>query len=332
MGIKKEKGVGLVTVVVLTMILAILGTSFLSVSLYQTRQASNQEKGTEAHYLARAGAEAMLEAWQKAPSTDKPSGTFDTVYLNDSGRFVGAEPSSYKGKFDVTITTEGTSTVIKSTGTVRNMQKVVNVTINEITSEIPGPTPDYIDGRLTGFYDYTSGQINNPGEYPSSISNKGTVKNEAKNAKGLKIANKNKGSAKLTFERMLFTSPIQVVHQSIILQSNVIVFSAPIDFKSNGNLKGDITLQVYGALNGVTPIVRTKNGVTGNWGVVVIDGVGYFYKDIAGGIVIKSQSDITAHCAAGNMDIITDPDELNRYIGGVVPTMLKVTSYSILWS
>jgi len=236
-----------------------------------------------------------------------------------------ANPADLKGKFDVTITLNGTSNVIHATGTVGNVQKDVTVTINSISSVIPGPVPSYIDGSTTGFYDFTSGQINS-GIFPSSGSNRGTVKDEAKGGKSLKIPNKNRPPATQIFERMLFTSPIQTIHNSIILVSNVIVFTEPVDFSLNSNSKGALILQVYGSLNGADPIIRT--GVTGNWGVVIFSGVGYYYKDIVGGVVLRSASDIASNVSSGYLELITDQSILNGYLSGVVPTSLTVTSFS----
>jgi len=325
---KRNKGMALIVVLMVMLVLSILGVSFLSISTFQTNQAIREDKGLQAHYLARAGAEAALAAWQNAPSTAKPTGTFDPVYLSSSDAFVNTLPADLKGKFDVTITLNGTSNVIHATGTVGNVQKDVNVTINTISSVIPGPVPSYIDGSTTGFYDYTSRQINSGIFPPSSFSNRGTVKDEAKGGKGLKIPNKNRPSATQIFEKMLFTSAIQTIHNSIILKSNVIVFIEPVDFSLNTNSKGALILQVYGNLNGAVPILRS--GVA--WGVVIFSGVGYYYKDIVGGVVLRSASDIASNVSLGNLELITDQSILNGYLSGVVPTSLTVTSYSILWS
>ena len=335
-----NKGIALVIVMMIMLVMSLIGGAFVSVSAYQHKQAINEDKGLKAHYLARAGAEAALQAWQDAPSTSKPVGAFDPVYLNASNGF-DAQATNSKGNFVVTITNPTSlSTFIRSVGTVGDKQETVSVTINTVIDLIPGPTPTYVDGRLTGFYDYTSGQLNH-GEFPHDfnhdMSTKGTVKNEALHAKGLKIPNKNSDSAKLTFERMLFSSTFQVIHNSVILKSNIIVFTDPIDFSANSNSEGDLTLEAYGSGGDypeITPVTATINYDTwsGDWGVLIIDGVGYYYKDIHDGVQIKSEADITTHINNHNMYPILDPDELNMYLSEVVPTTLSVTSYSILWS
>jgi type II secretory pathway pseudopilin PulG len=320
----RRKGMTLIVVMMIMIILSILGASFLSLSAYQSNQAIRENKGLQAHYIARAGAEAALKAWQNAPSTAKPSGAFDKVYLSSSNVFSDTPATNSKGEFFVTITANGTSTVIKSVGTVGTIKKAVNVTVNTIVSVIPGPTPSYVDGDKTGFYTDVNGQIN-PGKWPST-NGKGTVKNEAKNGKGLKLVNKNAGTSTLTYEKMVFSSPIQVMHNSIILVANVIAFTQPVDFSLNGNSKGNLTLKVYGSQNGVTAITRADGF---NWGIVSFNGKGYYYKD---GVIIKSENDIAQYVSLGQMELITDPSVINGHLAGVIPTSLTVTSYSILWS
>lgn len=330
MKVIRKKGMTLVVVMMVMVVLSILGASFVALSTYQNKEAIREDRGLQAHYIARAGAESALKAWQNAPSSAKPSGAFDTVYLSSSNVFSNTSTTDAKGKFDVTITPNGTSTVISSVGTVGTIRKTVNVTVNTIVSVIPGPTPSYVDGDRTGFYTDVNGQIN-PGVW--SYTGTGTVKNEAKNGKGLKLVNKNAGPATLKYEKMLFSSPIQVMHNSIILVANVIAFTQPVDFSLNGNSKGDLTLKVYGSENGATPI--TRSGI--NWGVVSFNGKGYYYKD---GVVIKSDNEsnssipysIAYYVSIGKMELITDPNVINGYLGGVIPTSLTVTSYSILWS
>ena len=321
---KNKKGIALAVVMMVVLVLTLIGGTMVSVSAYQYKQSINEDKAMQAHFLARAGAAAALEAWQNSPSTNKPLGTYNPVYLNTGNGF-DSTAAGAKGRFDVTVTNpNATTAVISSVGTVGQVQRSVKVTINTVTAQVPKPEPSYTTD--TGFYDYTSGQINEGIFPPSAQSNRGVVKNEAKNAKGLKIPNKNSGSATLVFEKMLFSSGVQVVHNSIILQGNIIVFTKPIDWSANTNSKGDITLKVYGSLNGATPIPKT---VVGTWGVVVFEGVGYYYKN---NVVLRNNADIAIQVGLGNMEEITDQSILDGFLDGIVPTMLTVTSYSILWS
>jgi|GEM_PF-1982661 len=336
--INNKKGIALVVVMMIMLVMSLIGGAFISVSAYQNKQAINEDRVLKAHYLARAGAEAALEAWQNAPADSKPVGDFDPVYLNASNGFDDQAANS-KGMFEVTITNPTTlSTFIESVGTVGNIQESVNITINTVIDLIPGPTPNYVKGEDTGFYQYSSGQLY-IGEFPDDehpTGNKGTVKNEAQKGKGLKLPHKNSES-KLTFERMLFSSTFQILYGPVVLESNIIVFTDPIDYKLNGNDNGSLTLEAYGSGGSypiITPWTATIEGDawSGYWGVLIINGVGYYYKDINDGVRIESEADIVTHISNHNMYPILDPDELNLYLSEVVPTTLSVTSYSILWS
>lgn len=324
--IKNEKGMALAVVMMAMLVMFLIGASFISVSAYQNTQASNQDKGMQAHYLAQGGAEAALEAWLNAPNDTKPSGTLDTVYLNSSNEFKNVNSNS-KGKFDVSITNNSTTTLISSVGTVGEIQKKVSVTINTIQSVIPAPNPNYISG--VGFYDYTSGQINalkgsNFEWPPTGQSTTGIVKNEAKKGKGLKIPNKNTGTVQQTFEKMLFSSPVQVLHNKIILKANVLVFMDDVDYSSNNDSKGALVLKVY---SGITP-----SPASGNWGIAIFNGAGYYFKDITEGVILRNQGDVATRIAEGSMVLITDPNVLKPFLDEVLGNPLTVTSYSILWS
>jgi hypothetical protein len=335
MVLKNNKGITMAIVIMVMLVLFLIGTAFVSVSAYQTTQAVNQDRGMQAHYIARAGAEAALETWLDAPTGLKPSGTLDPVYLNSANQFTNVNSGS-KGHFDITINQDAVDpdkTIIASVGKVGNIEKTVTVTINTIQSVIPAPDPSYISGE--GFYDFTSGQINavKGDDFvwpPSGVETKGIVKNEAKLGKGLKIPNQNTGTAKQVFEKMLFSSTVQVLHNSIILKSNVIVFMDDVDYSNNKDSKGALVLEVYSPSEGGTG--RSITGHTGNWGVVIFNGVGYYFKDIIGGVVLRSQADIAARIADGTMVLITDPNELKLFLDEIVGEPLTVTSYSILWS
>ncbi len=329
MVLKNNKGITMAIVIMAMLVLFLIGTAFISVSAYQTTQAVNQDKGMNAHYLARAGAEAALEAWMDAPNGHKPSGNLDPVYLNSTNEFTDTNSGS-KGHFSVTINQDlldPNKTTITSVGTVGNMQKQVTVTINTIQSMIPAPDPAYISGE--GFYDYNSGQINavKGADFkwpPPGHTTTGVVKNEAKKGKGLKIPNKNTGSATQEFEKMLFTSTLQVLHNRVILISKVIVFMDDVDYSSNHNSKGTLELLVYSSgVDGPVPDPSVR------WGVVVFNGAGYYFRD---GVVLKQQSDIEYWVDQDYLVPITDPSRLALFLSEVMGEPLTVTSYSILWS
>lgn len=332
MVLRNNKGITMAIVIMVMLVLFLIGTAFISVSAYQNTQAANQDKGMHAHYIARAGAEAALEAWLDAPSSLKPSGTLDPVYLSSANEFTN-DNTGNKGYFEVSISQDASDpdkTLITSVGTVGTIQKRVTVTINTIQSVVPAPDPAYVSGE--GFYDYNSGQINAVKDAdfkwpPPGHSTTGIVKNEAKNGKGLKIPSKNTGTATQVYEKMLFSSTLQVLHNSVILKSNVIVFMDDIDFSNNKDSKGALVLQVYSP--SVAGTGRTITDHEGNWGVVIFNGVGYYFRDIPEGVVLRSESDIAE---GPNMVLITDPNELNPFLSDILGEPLTIKSYTILWS
>ncbi|MBU3153367.1 hypothetical protein [Clostridium estertheticum] len=131
---KKSDGSALIVVIMVMVVMMILGAAILNVSISQTMQASNEDKRIQAHYLARSGAEATLNAWKSATS-NKPNGSCGTVYLNNLNQFVNVDSSKTIGKFDVTITNpDSVTTIITSKGTVGNVIQTIIVTIVTVTS------------------------------------------------------------------------------------------------------------------------------------------------------------------------------------------------------
>ena len=320
-----KKGITLAIVIMLMLLLSIMGATFLGISLNQSRQAAIVDKGMQAYYLARSGAEAVLSAWQKNPGT---LGSYEPVYLNSANNFVETNADE-KGHFIVSITVnpnDMTQTIIHSIGSVGGIQKDVSVLINATSDQIMNP-PTFVDGATTGFYDLPSGQFNpDPNPWPHVGSTKGVVKNQAKS--GLKNPNKNTVSVSQKFERMLFNSTVSVFHNKIRLFSNVIYFTQPIDFDKPGGASelGSIELNIYG--EGVP--VKTFGGY--DWGVVIlqVDGkeMGYYFKGISGGITLSSNSDIATAVGNGNLVGIEDFSQYKNYFGN----QLTVTSYSIKWT
>lgn len=337
MVLRNNKGITMAIVIMVMLVLFLIGTAFISVSAYQTTQSVNQDKGMNAHYLARAGAEAALEAWLDAPTALKPSGTLDPVYLSSTNEFTNVSAGN-KGQFEVTISQDASDpdkTLITAIGTVGTIQKKVSVTINTIQSVVPAPDPSYVSGE--GFYDYTSGQINAVKDAdfkwpPPGHSTHGIVKNEAKKGKGLKIPNKNTGTATQVYEKMLFSSTLQVLHNSVILKSNVIVFMEDVDYSNNSDSKGALELFVYPSTEGENGGGLTITGLSGFWGVVIFNGTGYYFKDMPDGVVLRHQSDIADRILEGSMVLIEDPNELNPFLSEILGEPLTIKSYTILWS
>jgi Tfp pilus assembly protein PilX len=319
---KKNKGSALIAVIMIMVVMTILGMAILNISLSETKQASNEDKKMQAHYLARSGAEATLSAWENPVNVIKPSGVCNPVFLNNSNEFVNVQPADMIGKFEVEIKKLGGVTTIISDGTVGNVKQTVTVTIKEVTTTVPIPPLDKVAGESIGWYSFNSGQINTGVNTPGPS---GKVVNlKAKNGKGLKIPNKNSPAATFEANQMQFISPTQILHNSIILSSKLIAFNVPVDFSNNGNGKGALVLKVLG--DGYTP---NGSHFSNPVGVVFFENVGYYFKNISDGIILRRSSDIQSQVTANNLEKITDPNFKNPFLSTPTET---ITSYTIIWS
>lgn len=315
---KKKKGAALVIVIMVTAVLMILGTAILNVSLSESKQASFEDKKIQAHYLARSGADATLNAWEN--STTKPSGT-STVYLNSSNEFIttNTAPPNAIGKFDVTVAVPtGTDTVITSVGTVGTVTQTVTVTIKNITTTVKIPPTDAVSGESLGWYDSTNGQFTK-GQYNHTADTGVAVKLQTKSSNGLKLPSNFKAPVCLQADKLFFISPFHLLHNSIVLTSTVIAFTDSIETLSVD--KGSIVLKVLDA--GVT-----RTGKNGTWGVVYFADKGYFFKYLKDGVTISSPNDIQINIGYGNLEEIKQGEYVNPFLGGTK----TISSYSVLWS
>lgn len=337
----KRKGEALITVIMVMTLLTVLGAAILSVSLFQVRQASYEDKRLQAYYLARAGAEAALDIWKKAPNGSKPSGDCNTCFLNSANEFeMGTEansplPEGKIGKFDVNITKNGSDTIIASTGMVGDVTQKVTVTISEVITSVPVTPTDWLDGHDLGWYDYKSGQII-VGDH-TSHQNK-PVKINAKKNKGVKLPNKNSPDVTFRADTIVSFSPVQVIHNTINLVTKVVSFNSEVDFKQNDG-KGKLLLklpEVDGVKVGVdrTGLEELHHPITNE---VITVPVGVVYFEGNSDISYKAYYFLDGTELTNVNDVMTklipipveDPNYINPYSGG---TTQEITSYKILWS
>lgn len=85
------------------LVLSLLGTALWQYSMTDLRHVSIDERRTQAFYLARAGADATMNAWMEAPFGQKPSGSIDRVYLTTQGDFKLTPSGDVVGWFDATV-------------------------------------------------------------------------------------------------------------------------------------------------------------------------------------------------------------------------------------
>ena len=148
--IRNEKGAALITALMVMVVLFLLGIALWQYSIADTIHVVKDEQRMQAYYLARAGADVALQAWNESPRDSKPSGTSEIMYLdNETGAFTAEPPANEAGRFTVTIIEDGEQTTIESVGDVRGLTQTVTVTI----------LSTYKYGHDLGWYDPTSGQM-----------------------------------------------------------------------------------------------------------------------------------------------------------------------------
>lgn len=121
--IQNESGFALPTAMITMIVLTLLGTALWQYSVTDTRQVAMDQNKMQAHYIARAGAEAMAEHLINKPGT--------TGNLVEGTKLNPATGALDNGTFEVKITKdEGHPVTISSTGYVNsNIKDTVNLTL-----------------------------------------------------------------------------------------------------------------------------------------------------------------------------------------------------------
>ena len=145
----REKGSTIVMALLVLSILAVLGVAFLAISFSESMHVINNEKKMQAYYIAKAGANAALQAWLDSPSSPKPEGSVSTLYLNSSDQFVTGPPTQRKVNIAISKQ-EDDSTVIRATGSVYGVAQTVTAVLGPLM---------YGHRLQPPWYNYTSGII-----------------------------------------------------------------------------------------------------------------------------------------------------------------------------
>ena len=229
--LKREEGVALITAVMVMVVLSILGTALWQYSTSDTIHVDRDEKRMRAYYLARAGADAALQAWYESDPDSRVTGTSDTMYLDgETGHFVSEVPEKEEGRFAVNISEEGEAILIKSTGEVEGITQEVTVALS----------PYYQYGHDLGWYDETSGQINEGtfGHVEGAVRLK--AQSEGGNLMSLKEPSNN--TAYFKADALFVESPLGMpMNDRLDLEAELIRFHEEIGFHQN---KGELYLHV----------------------------------------------------------------------------------------
>ncbi len=102
--LKNERGAALVVVMIALFVISLLSGALWQYSMFDTMHTIRQEKEMRAFYLARAGAEAAMAAWQKTPALQTGSFQSKEVYLDtENGEFKDTLPAKPGGYYTVKI-------------------------------------------------------------------------------------------------------------------------------------------------------------------------------------------------------------------------------------
>jgi Tfp pilus assembly protein PilV len=235
---KHDEGMAMPLTLVVMLVLTLLGTALWQYSVTGLMHVRKDETRMQSYYLARAGAEATLQAWRQAGKNNKPVGASDTLYLDkNTNTFVLDKPANSGGKTNVTITTAGNITTIVSTGEVDGLQQRATVTL----------LSEFTYGHSLNWYSETSGQIQAPSGYIHPPNPPGIYESVILRAKdtGNALQTIKDPETPTTFEAMalFFESPVKT-HKTLTLIAETIVFDADVQLKGTGQQDGAIMLFV----------------------------------------------------------------------------------------
>lgn len=151
----KEDGAALIIVMILIIVIPVFLGAILQYSLLSQKSVITKRKNTQAYYLARAGAEAVIEAWKQYDLSEKPETISDTnkvkidkLYLTNNGQFVRKIPKKdYIGSVNVTIKKEDDHTrTFTAVADVNGKKQTVTATVSA-----------YVDGKNVDWYDEENG-------------------------------------------------------------------------------------------------------------------------------------------------------------------------------
>jgi hypothetical protein len=139
MRLRDERGMMAIGVaLMLIVVLALFGGALWQYSMFELRRVEKAEQDMQALFLARSGAEAVMEVWRQASESDpstRPFGQLDTLFYDHaSNSFSLTKPENYLGAINVTVKHEEATesgddviTVIESTATVGSTTRTVRL-------------------------------------------------------------------------------------------------------------------------------------------------------------------------------------------------------------
>ena len=129
--IKNQRGMALVTVLIIASILTILGITIWHYSTRDVMGAERAESKMQAYYLAKSGAEALAQYITTNPDNIHMSKFIDSLIAAPESRPVELG-GDIPGNFQVKVRRDDSnSLIISSTGTVDNVKATVQLTLEQ---------------------------------------------------------------------------------------------------------------------------------------------------------------------------------------------------------
>lgn len=241
MKLRDERGmVAIGGALMLLVVLPLLATALWQYSALELKNVQRGREDMQALFLARAGAEAVRQAWQQtADPKQRPFGQLDTLYFDlTTNAFTTNKPSRYLGTVDVEVREEAATadevekvTVVESTANVGSATRIVRLVTypHRYGHQDPLLWYDPNEGRIPGTPIYTARKEpvimrSSDGNTPISLGSR-------------MIGHLWEGPPSVTFKAsdIIFESPLQVVRRGdlygadhgfdLVLEAEKIFFS-----------------------------------------------------------------------------------------------------------
>ncbi|HBX22287.1 MAG TPA: hypothetical protein DEF34_01430 [Desulfotomaculum sp.] len=168
--LRNESGFALPTAMMVMIVLTLLGTALWQYSITDTKQVAMDQNKMQAHYIARAGAEAMAEHL-----INKPGTTGDIISGTQNNPAIGTLEN---GTFEVTVTKDaGEPVTISATGYVNSdIKDTVTLTLEPLSAPYIFDNVIFSHGDLdvtkmkeiVGDLE-SAGDIDAPSDYPHDV-------------------------------------------------------------------------------------------------------------------------------------------------------------------
>ncbi|NPV72422.1 MAG: hypothetical protein HPY89_01220 [Pelotomaculum sp.] len=216
-----ENGAALPLALAVMLVVSLLAAALWQYSMMENLQVEREKKRLQAHYLARAGANAAIAAWLEAPFNDKPVqiGEPAKLYLAGDGTFTGS-PENAAGEVEIYVEPDETEEgIVHITATGR---------VDGVESKVTATSAPYVDGAEwePPLYDKSTGLIT-----PGTDTYSATVDGRKKTVYAHEPV---EGAVK--FINSDSQRPLHIQSNTCVeLASNAMEFKSPVDLVQTGD-------------------------------------------------------------------------------------------------